>query len=76
MENRGRNKLIGRIPGCLIAYTAKLAFDKGYAGFVSLTPKTELIDHYIKAYGFLPQGIELAIDQKASQALILKYLSR
>lgn len=74
VENRGKNKLIGHIPGCLIAYTAKLAFDKGYAGFVSLTPKTELINHYITAYGFKPQGIELAIDQKASQALILKYL--
>lgn len=75
-ENQGKNKLIGRIPGCLIAYAARLAFDKGYAGFVSLTPKTELIDHYITAYGFRPQGIELAIDGRASRALILKYLSR
>ena len=76
VDNRGKNKLIGRIPGCLIAYTARLAFDKGYAGFVSLRPKTELIDHYITAYGFKPQGIGLAIDQKVSQALIPKYLSR
>lgn len=76
VENRGKNKLIGRISGCLIAYAARLAFDKGYAGFVSLTPKTELIDHYIATYGFRPQGMGLVIDQTASQALILKYLSR
>ena len=41
-SNRGRNKKIKHVGGCLIAFACQLAFIRGYAGFVSLKPKTRL----------------------------------
>lgn len=73
-ENKGKDKKIGRIAGCLIAYACKLAFKKGYGGFVSLVPKTRLIKHYQKAYGFLQFGRQLALLDESSKKLIEKYL--
>ncbi|MCB0579470.1 MAG: hypothetical protein KDD10_09210 [Phaeodactylibacter sp.] len=73
-ENQGKNKLIGRIPGCLIAYAARLSILYGYEGFVSLKPKTALIDHYIAKYGFSQYGMYLAIFREASGRLIAEYL--
>ena len=74
IENQGKNKLIGRIPGCLIAYAARLSILYGYEGFVSLKPKTALIDHYIAKYGFSQYGMYLAIFREASGRLIAEYL--
>ena len=45
---RGKHKPILNIPGCLIGFACKLAFKLGYEGFVSLVPKTQLIDYYNK----------------------------
>ena len=73
-ENKGKDKKIGRIAGCLIAYACKLAFKKGYGGFVSLIPKTRLIKHYQEAYGFLQFGRQLALLDESSKKLIEKYL--
>ncbi len=73
-ENRGRNKLIGRIPGCLIAFAIRLSISYGYEGFVSLKPKTTLIEHYITEYGFSQYGMYLAIYDEASLRLTAKYL--
>ena len=74
-ENVGENKEYERIAGCLIAFACRLAFSKGYYGFVSLIPKTRLIPHYQKAYGFTQFGRQLASDSYNSQQLIKKYLS-
>ena len=74
-ENIGENKEYERIAGCLIAFACRLAFLKGYYGFVSLLPKTRLIPHYQKAYGFTQFGRQLATDTYNSQQLIKKYLS-
>ncbi|NET37370.1 MAG: hypothetical protein F6K19_35985 [Cyanothece sp. SIO1E1] len=73
-ENKGNNKEIDRIAGCLIAHTVKLAFEKGYLGFTSLVPKTELIGFYKKKYGFKQFGRQLAIDRTAGIQLMDKYL--
>lgn len=73
-ENQGSKKLIDRIPGCLIAFTAQEAFSKGYNGFVSLTPKTKLINYYIEKYGFVQYGRNLALDGEEAMKLIEKYL--
>ena len=73
-ENIGRNKKYGRIAGCLIAFACREAFKRGYFGFVSLIPKTKLINHYIIEYGFKQVGRHLAIDQENSKHLIDKYL--
>jgi len=74
-ENAGRQKEIDRIPGCLIAFACELSFKKGYDGFVSLVPKTQLVDHYIKKYGFHRVGKNLATYGANSKYLILEYLN-
>jgi len=71
---RGKNKQILNIPGCLIGYSCKMSFKKGYEGFVSLVPKTELINYYKKTYGFLEMGTQMAILEEISESIIKKYL--
>jgi len=71
---RGKDKSILNIPGCLIAFTCKMAFKNGYEGFVSLTPKTELVEYYNKTYGFLQFGPQMAVLEEISESLIQKYI--
>lgn len=73
-KNRGKDKKIDRIAGCLLAFATKAAFDKGYLGFTSLVPKTELIELYVTKYGFTQYGRQLAIERQAAINLIQKYL--
>lgn len=73
-EHKGKDKRIENIPGCLISYACKMAFEKGYDGFVSLEPKTQLIDHYHKMYGFVRVGTQMAVFLEASKLLISKYI--
>lgn len=73
-DNKGREKKIDRIAGCLLAFAIQTAFEKGYSGFTSLVPKTELISLYVKKYGFSQHGRQLAIEGKAAINLIQKYL--
>lgn len=74
IENIGKLKKYDGVVGCLMAFAARLAFLKGYGGFVSLTPKTALDAHYRKAYGFQPYGRQLAIEGASALLLIKKYL--
>ena len=71
--HRGKDKKLKNIPGSLISYACKMAFEQGYDGFVSLTPKTELVNYY-KRYGFVEVGNQMAIFLEASRLLILKYI--
>lgn len=73
-ENKGRNKKIDRVAGCLIAFAVQVAFEKGYLGFTSLVPKTRLINHYVEKYGFSQFGRQLAIERQDAIELIKKYL--
>ena len=73
-DNKGKLKKVDRIAGCLLAFAAQLAFEKGYFGFVSLIPKTELIELYIGKYGFSRVGRQLAIERQVAIRLIQKYL--
>ena len=73
-RHQGKTKEIDNIAGCLIAFAAEIAIKKGYYGFVSLTPKTRLIDHYQDKYGFRQYGRYLGIEGTASQILVEKYL--
>lgn len=73
-ENIGKTKRYEGIAGCLIAFACRLSFQRGYFGFVSLIPKTELIKHYILTYGFQQHGRHLAIEMDAANHLIEKYL--
>lgn len=72
--HQGKDKELAFIAGCLIAFAAEIAIKRGYYGFVSLEPKTMLIDHYQHRYGFRPYGRYLGIEGLASQTLINKYL--
>ncbi len=73
-NNIGKDKIIDRVAGCLLAFATKLAFEKGYLGFTSLVPKTELIELYVTKYGFSQYGRQLAIERQAAINLIQKYL--
>jgi len=73
-ENVGREKEYEGIAGSLIAYACRTAFNLGYFGFVSLVPKTRLVEHYMKTYGFRQYGRQLAIDLEDASILIKKYL--
>ena len=72
--NRGRNKLYEGVAGNLVAYACKVSFQNGFAGYLSFTAKTKLIDHYIKtldAYHF--GGHLMIINTIAANKLIDKY---
>lgn len=71
---RGKKKLLDNIPGCLIAFVCQLSFKKGYEGFVSLVPKTELIKFYNNKYGFEQMGSQMALYYEKSNSVIDKYL--
>ena len=70
----GKLKTLDHIAGCLIAYACALAFSRGYEGFVSLQPKTRLIDLYQDKYGFRQYGRLLAVEYEISKQLIDKYI--
>jgi hypothetical protein len=70
----GQAKTLDGIAGCLIAYACALAFKKGFDGFVSLLPKTNLIGLYQDKYGFQLYGRLLAVESERSKQLIDKYI--
>lgn len=74
-ENVGKSKKLDRIAGCMIAFACRMAFLRGYFGFVSLIPKTQLIEHYKTLYGFEQYGRHLAMDLDRSRRLIETYLN-
>lgn len=73
-KHRGRKKVYDHVAGSLIAFTCNLAFQKDYNGFVSLIPKTELVNHYKSKYGFKEFGSHLYLELEKSENLIKKYL--
>lgn len=74
IPNQGKNKLIDGIPGCLIGYICEISFKKGFDGFVSLLPKTRLVDYYHNKFGFVHMGNYMVVFLDLSQAIITKYL--
>lgn len=72
--NIGKLKRYDRIAGILIAFACKESFISGFYGFVSLIPKTRLIDHYINKYGFKQFGRHLSVELEMSENLMNKYL--
>lgn len=73
-NQRGGLKTIENIAGCLIAFGCQVAFDRGYFGFLSLQPKSELIELYQNNYGFRQFGRLLAVEGQSAQLLIRKFL--
>lgn len=80
-ENVGKAKKIENIAACLIAFACRESFRRSHDGFLFLTPKTGLIDHYSEKYGleYCPpigsklEGIMIA-KPHVSLSLIKQYL--
>jgi hypothetical protein len=72
--NKGKNKVYTGVPGNLVAYACKLAFQRGHQGNVSFISKSELIQYYIKTLGAIHFGGRLMIiETQAALKLIDKY---
>ncbi|PKP20167.1 MAG: hypothetical protein CVU05_09715 [Bacteroidetes bacterium HGW-Bacteroidetes-21] len=72
--NKGKGKMYSGVPGNLVAFACKLAFQRGHEGNIAFTAKTQLIEHYTKTLGALHIGKNLMIiDTKAALVLTNKY---
>lgn len=72
--NLGRNKIYEGVAGNLVAFACKVAFQRGFDGFLSFTAKTKLIEHYEKTLGAYHFGNHLMIlETIASTILVDKY---
>jgi hypothetical protein len=72
--NRGKDKIYLGAPGNLVAFACRLAFQKGFDGFVSFHSKTKLIDHYEKTLGAYHFGGHLMIiNTNSAKYLVDKY---
>ncbi|PTX61713.1 hypothetical protein C8N46_104357 [Kordia periserrulae] len=74
IENKGKNKKFDNIAGNLIAHVAKIAIiEYAELACVSLRPKTEIAQHYIKKYNFIATGMTLSIEIPEIINLIHQY---
>jgi len=72
--NSGKNKMYLGVPGNLVAFACKIAFEKGFEGNIAFTAKTKLIEHYEKTLGASHFGNRLMIlSTPAAQHLVNKY---
>jgi len=75
--NLGRNKVYIGVPGNLVAFACRIAFHRGFDGYVSFTSKTMLIDHYQKSLGaFNVGGNLMVINTDSALKLIDKYFKK
>ena len=72
--NKGKTKVYAGIPGNLVAFACRLAFQRGHEGNVSFFSKTQLVQHYIDSIGAMHVGGRIMIiDTIAALKLINKY---
>ncbi len=72
--NKGKTKIYTGVPGNLVAFACKLAFDKGYDGYLAFDAKTVLVKHYqdtLFATHF--RGTKMMIETPAANRLIKQY---
>lgn len=75
--NKGKTKVYNGVPGNLVAFACKLAFQRGHEGNVSFFSKTQLVQHYIDTLGAIHFGGRLMIiDTNAALKLINKYFPK
>jgi hypothetical protein len=74
--NKGKEKVYLGVPGNLVAFACKIAFEKGYEGFIAFDAKTALIEHYKKTLGATHfRGLRMFIETQASQKLFSQYFN-
>ncbi|MDH5398395.1 MAG: hypothetical protein OEX02_09625 [Cyclobacteriaceae bacterium] len=72
--NLGKDKVYLGVPGNLVAFACRIAFHRGFEGYVSFTSKTALIEHYKKTLGAVNIHRQLmVINTEAALKLIDKY---
>lgn len=72
--NKGKEKVYAGVPGNLVAFAAKLSFERGHDGNIAFIAKTKLIRHYEETLGAKHFGGRLMIiDNVAALRLINKY---
>ncbi len=72
--NIGLNKIYMGVAGNLVAFACKMAFEKGYDGFLAFDAKTELIDHYVKTLKATHfRGQRMFVQSEAAEFLVNKY---
>lgn len=72
--NKGKAKVYAGVPGNLVAFACRLAFQRGHEGNVSFFSKTQLVQHYIDTLGAMHVGGRIMIiDTIAALKLINKY---
>ena len=76
-QNVGKDKVYAGVGGHLFAIAAEKSFAAGYEGYVVLTPKTALVEHYKSKLGamMMPSG-KMYLDDLASIKLVKKYIKR
>jgi hypothetical protein len=73
-EKGKKRKEFDEIPGNLIAFAGIQAFSKyGEQACISLIPKSEIREHYMKKYGMLNAGRQLYLESDLLRNLINKY---
>ncbi len=72
--NKGKNKVYLGVPGNLVAYACKVAFERSYQGFVAFDSKTALIEHYQQMLGATHfRGRRMFLETKAATKLVRQY---
>jgi hypothetical protein len=72
--NIGKEKVYSGVAGNLVAFACKLAFEKGYDGYISFVSKTKLVEHYKETLGAkLFGGSRMYIDTFESLRLFKRY---
>jgi hypothetical protein len=72
--NIGQDKMYLGVAGNLVAFACKVAFEKGYDGYIAFDAKTELIKHYEKSLNAtLFRGQRMFIEEEAAEFLVSKY---
>ena len=75
--NKGKTKVYAGVPGNLVAFACKLAFQRGHEGNVSFFSKTQLVQHYIDTLEAVHiGGRTMIIYTNAALKLINKYFSK
>ncbi len=75
--NKGKTKIYAGVPGNLVAFACKLAFQRGHEGNVSFFSKTQLVQHYIDTLGAMHFGGRvMIIDTNSALKLINKYFQK
>jgi hypothetical protein len=72
--NKGKTKIYTGVPGNLVAFACKLAFAKGYEGYLAFDAKTVLIKHYQDTlYATHFRATKMMIETPAANRLINQY---